>query len=71
MKLAMTFNFTDGERERITRYQREEMGAKGLPKLATRAMLRDWIGEAVDSHWIDVEDVESSVYERKRDATEG
>lgn len=68
MKVIVSFEFTDEERQRITTYMRERADRKGLPKLATREMLRDWIREAIDCHWINVEDVESSIEERKREA---
>ena len=67
MRVVMTFDFDEDERERITRYFRDQNDLKGLPKLATRELLRRWIGEAVNSHWIDVEDVEASIEEREKD----
>lgn len=67
MRVTMTFDFSDEDRQRIVAYRREHMGTKGLAKLATRGLLRDWIGEAIDSHWINVEDVESHVQIRKDD----
>jgi len=61
----MSFHFDDEERARIIGFMREQYGVKGLPKLATRQHLRDWVNEAVDAYWVAVDDVESSTEERK------
>jgi hypothetical protein len=70
MKVVMTFDFNDDERERIIVYMREQYGKKGFPKRATREHIRDWINDAINSHWINVEDVESGIEERKQDYTD-
>lgn len=56
MKLIMTFDFGDEERAKIVRFYRENRGAKGLPKLATREILRDFIADAMINQWLAAED---------------
>lgn len=54
MKVTMTFDFSDSERQAISQYRRSR-GIKA-PTLATREMVRDFIHEAIAGQWLAVED---------------
>lgn len=50
MRVIIDFTFTDEEREQITRYYRKRDGTTGLPKLATRQMVREFVEEGLAAH---------------------
>jgi hypothetical protein len=56
MKVAMTFDFSDDDREAIVAYNRSRFGVMGVPKLATREMLRDFIQEAIQNQRLSLAD---------------
>lgn len=56
MKVVMTFEFDELQRQQITDYCRKRFGSKSLPRYASRAMLRDFIHEAIDNQWTGLTD---------------
>lgn len=60
MKVIVELDVADQERELITKYYRITYGTKGLPKLATRKMIKDLVLIALESRYLraadDVED---------------
>lgn len=56
MRVNVSFDFSDDERRDLTRYFRKSFGSKGLPTLATRALCRKFINEAITNQWISVAD---------------
>lgn len=56
MRVIIDFEFSDEERELITKHERLESGARGLPKLATRVMLRKFVESAVNNAMVHAAD---------------
>jgi hypothetical protein len=56
MKVVIAFDFSDAERAQVVRYYRARLNTKGLPRLATRELLRDFINEALDNQWLGAAD---------------
>jgi hypothetical protein len=51
VRVIIDFEFSDDERELITKYTRQQTGETGLPKLATRKMLREFVESAVGNQF--------------------
>lgn len=49
MKVIMSFEFNDQEREDIVKYFRHKHATLGLPRLATRKLCHEFIQEAVEA----------------------
>lgn len=64
MKIIVKLDFTDEEREQITKYYRASRGEKGLPRLATREKIQEFVKEALDNQWIEVADILADTQER-------
>lgn len=48
----MKLDFTDEERALITEYYRKAHGVTGLPKLATRKTIKEFVGNALYEQWL-------------------
>lgn len=56
MRVIIDFEFSDEQREDLTKYHRKTYGTTGLPKLATRQMLREFVELAISNRWMHVDD---------------
>lgn len=56
MRVIIDFEFEDAEREQIVKYYRKTEDLKGLPKLATRVLLRQFVEDALNRHRILVDE---------------
>lgn len=54
MRVIVDFEFSDEQREAITAYERKAYGTTGLPKLASRKQVRDFVELAVQGRWLQV-----------------
>lgn len=55
MKVIIHHALSDEERSRITNYYRKTEGRKGLPRLATGKLMREFIADAVSRLLIETE----------------
>lgn len=56
MKVIIELDLTDEQRRQIVAYWRSRDGKRGLPPLARREDIREFVAEALNNHWLAVGD---------------